>query len=401
MSTTKPRVLTVTPRYLPEMGGVESHVQQVMTRLADEYEFSLVTSDNGLGLAPREVLDGVPVLRVPAYPRGRDWRFAPGVATAVRAASADLLHVQGVHTFVSVLAMAAARLRGLPYVVTFHTGGHSSQARNRIRGAQWRVIAPLLRGARTLVCVAEFERDFFSSVLRLPADRFVVIRNGGELPPAGDDATAVVPHRIISVGRLERYKGQHRLIAAMPLVREQVPDAELVLVGAGPNESALREEIGRRGLQDVVTITAVPPADRAAMGDLVGSAGIFALMSEYEAHPLAVMEAVALGKPAVVADSSGLGELARKGLAHAVPLDADDAAVAAALVRQLLDPQPPAGPVETSTWDSTAAGVAAVYREALRGPDERPDEVTASPARRSALAPPPAATVTATRRGQK
>jgi glycosyltransferase involved in cell wall biosynthesis len=353
------------------MGGVESHVQQVMTRLADEYQFSLVTSDNGLGLPAREVLDGVPVLRAPAYPRHRDWRFAPGVVTAVRRSSPDLVHVQGVHTFVSVLAMTAARLSGVPYVVTFHTGGHSSQARNRIRGAQWKAIAPLLRGARKLVCVAEFERDFFSSVLGLPGDRFVVIPNGGELPPAGDRAPAVVPHRIISVGRLERYKGHHRLIAAMPLVREQVPDAELLIVGAGPHELALREEIRTRGLEGVATITAVPPADRAAMADLLGSAGVFALMSEYEAHPLAVMEAVALGKPAVVADTSGLGELARRGLAHPVPLEADDAAVAAALVQQLRDPKPPTGRVEASTWEETAAGVAAVYREALSGPVAR------------------------------
>lgn len=368
---TKPRVLTVTPRYLPEMGGVESHVQQVMTRLSADFEFSLVTTDNGCRLAPSQVVDGVPVLRARAYPRGRDWRFAPGVAAAVRAASADLVHVQGVHTFVSILAMAAARRRGLPYVVTFHTGGHSSKARNRIRGAQWRIIAPLLRAARALVCVADFERDFFSSVLGIPADRFVVIRNGGELPPASD-AAPVVPHRAISVGRLERYKGHHRLIAAMPLVRERVPDAELLIVGTGPYESALRAEIARRGLDDVVTITAVPPADRAAMGTLLGSAGVFALMSQYEAHPLAVMEAVALGKPAVVADSSGLGELARNGMAHPVPLDADDMTVAAALVQQLLDPQPPTVAVAASTWEATAAGVAAVYREVLGDSPGRP-----------------------------
>jgi len=365
MTGAKPRVLTVTPRYLPEMGGVESHVQQVMTRLAGAYEFTLVTSDNGLGLPPREVLDAVPVLRVPAYPRGRDWRFAPGVTTAITTSSPDLVHVQGVHTFVPVLAMRAARRRGLPYVVTFHTGGHSSKARSRIRGAQWRAIAPLLRGARKLVCVAEFERDLFSSVLGLPAERFAVVPNGGELPPAGDRPPVLVPHRIISVGRLERYKGHDRLIAAMPLVRAQVPDAELLVVGAGPHEPALREQIRRRSLEDVVTITAVPPTDRAAMGHLLGGAGVFALMSEYEAHPLAVMEAVALGKPAVVSDTSGLGELARRGLAHPVPQDADDAAVAAALVAQLRDPQPPSGPLEAATWEATAAGVATVYREAL------------------------------------
>ena len=42
-------------------------------------------------------------------------------------------------------------------------------------------------------------------------------------------------------------------------------------------------------------------------------------MSDYEANPVAVMEALALGRKVVVADTSGLSELASEGLATAVP----------------------------------------------------------------------------------
>ncbi|MGO8470061.1 glycosyltransferase, partial [Rhizobium leguminosarum] len=37
----------------------------------------------------------------------------------------DLMHVQGYHTFLAQLGMAAASRKGLPFVVTFHSGGHS------------------------------------------------------------------------------------------------------------------------------------------------------------------------------------------------------------------------------------------------------------------------------------
>ena len=52
---------------------------------------------------------------------------------------------------VAPLAMLSAALRRIPYVVTFHPGGHSSEARNRLRGAQQRLLWPLLaRAARLL-----------------------------------------------------------------------------------------------------------------------------------------------------------------------------------------------------------------------------------------------------------
>jgi hypothetical protein len=43
--------------------------------------------------------------------------------------------------------MAASRRASLPYLVTFHAGGHSSRVRNSVRGLQWRVLRPLIRQA--------------------------------------------------------------------------------------------------------------------------------------------------------------------------------------------------------------------------------------------------------------
>lgn len=366
MTTRRPVILAVTPRYLPDKGGIESHVQQVVSRLRSDFDVRILTTDNGIGLPADEVIDGVLVSRVPAHPRGRDWRFAPAVFRRVIDARVDLVHCQGVHTFVPILAMAAAQRTRTPYVVSLHTGGHSSRARTRMRAVQWRLLRPLLAGAHRVICVAEFERTYFARVLALPLDRFIVIPNGGELPAPRDiTAAKTLAHRVISVGRLERYKGHHRLVRAMPKVIEQVPDAELVIVGSGPYEATLREEIRRQGVEAAVTITSVPAEDRSTMADLLASATVFALLSDYEAHPLAVMEAVVMGKPAVVADTSGLAELAARGLAEAVPNDADAATVAAAIARQLRDPQPPSGAVAVATWTDAAAAVGEVYREAL------------------------------------
>ena len=120
---------------------------------------------------------------------------------------------------------------GLPYLVTFHTGGHSSRLRNAIRATQWRLAAPLLRNAAALVAVSRFEAATLTRDARLGDKRVVVIRNGETLPspPPG---TVAVPGRIVSSGRLEPYKGHHRVIEALPHVMRDVPEAHLLIVEA-------------------------------------------------------------------------------------------------------------------------------------------------------------------------
>ena len=64
--------------------------------------------------------------------------------------------------------MLRAIILRVPFVVTFHGGGHSSGLRNRLRRLQRRLMRPLLRRAARLVAVARFEIDEYSRELRLP-----------------------------------------------------------------------------------------------------------------------------------------------------------------------------------------------------------------------------------------
>ena len=78
--------------------------------------------------------------------------------------------------------------------------------------------------------------------------------------------------------------------------------------------------LARLNLEDAVTIHLVrQPTQRGGLGALLRSSDVVALLSDYEANPVAVMEALALGRKVVVADTSGLSELASEGLATAVP----------------------------------------------------------------------------------
>ncbi len=363
------RLLTVTPRYLPEMGGVERHVHEVTTRLAARgVQVRVLTTDRS-GTLPRHARDlEVDVRRVRARPAGRDWLFAPGLPAAMREGSWDIVHVQSYHTAVAPLAMRTARRMGLPYVVTFHGGGHSQALRHNSRPLQRRILAPLLRGADRLVAVARFEIEQYGAELGVPESRFALIPNGVDLPelpadqrpPAPDPAKPVVA----SVGRLEAFKGHRRVIEAFPLVLEQLPGAHLWIAGTGPDEPHLRALAQRLDIAERVEIRAVPATDRLAMARALTQTSLVTLLSAFETHPIAALEALSLGRPLLVGEGSGAGELADRGLARAVAAGATPAQVADAIVRELADPLVPQD-LDLPTWDDCAAALHALYADVL------------------------------------
>jgi glycosyltransferase involved in cell wall biosynthesis len=361
------RVLMVCARYFPDTGGAETHVYEVARRLHGRggFDITVLATDRTRELLRRDVLEGIAVLRVPAWPRGRDYYLAPGIAAVTgQRGRWDLVHCQGIHTPVPILAMLAARRAGIPYVVTFHTGGHSLRHRNALRSAQWRLTGPLLRDAVSLVGVSRFEAETMSDQACLNGRPVTVIRNGGSLPPA-PAGVAAVPGRIVSSGRLERYKGHHRVIEALPHVMRVVPEAHLLVLGTGSYEAKLRELARHQGVSDRVTIRHLPPSDRAGMSRALAEASVVAALSDYEAHPVAVMEALSAGRPVVGCDVAGIGELVAEGWVQGVDPDASAPRVARSLVDAMVAP-PPVAPAELPTWDSCADQVAQLYRASAR-----------------------------------
>jgi glycosyltransferase involved in cell wall biosynthesis len=362
-------VLMVTPHYLPEIGGVERHVHEVATRLAaDGVAVTVLTTDREGRLPALDQQGGVTIRRVRAYPRSADWLFAPGLSEVIAEGEWDLVHVQSYHTFVAPITMATAARHRVPYVVTFHGGGYSGGFRNRARVSQRALLRPLLARACALVAVAQFEIDEYARELRLPPGRFVLISNGVDLPLPEQPGVFTGPHRtgplIASVGRLERYKGHQRVIAGFARLLLSQPSARLWIAGSGPYERELRELVTELGLGDRVEISAVAPDDREEMARRLAAVDLVVLMSDFETQPIAALEAIALGRPLLVARGSGLGELAQRGLARSIETDAPPEALAAAMESELREPLArPA--LALPTWDDCAAGLLALYERII------------------------------------
>jgi glycosyltransferase involved in cell wall biosynthesis len=194
------------------------------------------------------------------------------------------------------------------------------------------------RWSHALLCVSPDERRSGEAAgLR---GRWAEIANGIDLdrfpePEAGDRAAARaalglpgVPLAVV-VGRLARQKGQDVLLDAWPAVRERVADAELVLVGDGPDRAAL-EDRAVAGVRFAGKQEDVRP--------WLAAADVVASPSRWEAGlSLAAMEAMAAARPLVATAVEGMGEVEAAGAGAVVPVDGA-ARLAAALADRLADP---------------------------------------------------------------
>ena len=364
------RVLMVAARYFPFSGGIETHVHEVGSRLAQQGDdVTVLTADPRGTLPPEEQVAGMRVIRTRARPSGTDWCLAPGIYRHLTdpATRPDVVHVQGYHTFSAPLGMLGALRARLPFILTFHSGGHSSGMRRAIRARQAAMLAPLARRAALLIGVSRFEAEHFSTLMGIPRERFAVVPNGAGLPATVTKPSVEGGPLIISLGRLERYKGHHRALEAFVQLRIALPDARLRILGSGPYEGELRRMVSRFGLEACVEIGAIPAADRAAMAETIAAASLVVLLSDYEAHPIAVVEALSLGRRVLTTDTSGFRELAEAGLVRAVPLDAAPKLVAEAMAAEIARGDTAASPVALSDWDECAGRHASLYRAVAGG----------------------------------
>ena len=146
----------------------------------------------------------------------------------------------------------------------------------------------------------------------------------------------------------------------MPELARLRPRARLKIIGSGPNESELRRLATALGVMDRVEITSIRPDERRLMSQELAGASLLVLLSDYEAHPLVVMEAVQAGTPALVCLNTGMTELVEAGLASGVATSADGEEVARAMDLALRVPRSVSATL-IPTWDVCADSLASLY----------------------------------------
>lgn len=298
------KIVQVVPRYAPRTGGVETHVQEVSERLAERgHDVTVLTADNGKDVRTKESRNGIEVIRHRGFSPSGAFHVAPEILTTIRRFDADIVHAHNYHSL--LILFAAMGVDDARLVVTPHYhGGSESFIRDRLLSVYKPAGVWSLRQADEIIAVSNWERNKLQADFGVEA---TVIPNGIDIDRFRD-AEPQKHERpyMLTVGRLEKYKGVQHVIRALP----DLPEYDLFVVGSGPYQENLQEIAVSAGVEDQVVFLGY--VNDAELPSLYAGANVYVTMSEFESFGITVGEALSAGTPAVVRNVGALSEWGKR-----------------------------------------------------------------------------------------
>jgi len=396
----KPVVLILASTFPRWQGDPEpGFILELAKRLCSSWHV-VVVCPHAAGAKEREVIEGVEVIRY-RYARER-WETLVnngGIVTNLRNSkwkyllvpsfvwcqawsawrTTRRLHVSVVHAhWLIPQGLLAALLkvtsgRKVPYVVTSH-GADLFALQGGLMNALKKVVLQQSHSA-TVVSSAMLDRVVQMGISPKKLD---VIPMGVDMvdrfvPAVNSQRSA---SELLFVGRLVEKKGLSHLLDAMPELIKAKPDTTLSIAGFGPDEERLKAQVSALGLNDRVNFLGAVRQD--ALPQLYQRAALFvapfvrATSGDQEGLPVALMEAVGCGCPAIAGNVAGLADIFGSNARQCVVDPRDTAALVAAILAALNDPeaaqlqanQMRAYLIDHLNWDAVAARYSAVLKNA-------------------------------------
>jgi phosphatidyl-myo-inositol dimannoside synthase len=340
------KILCITNDFGPRTGGIETFVIGLIERLPKDTVIVYTNAqDKSEEYDQRWREDfGVEVIR----DKARILLPTPGVAFCVSALVKD----RGIRTAffgaAAPLAMLTPTLRraGVKKVVAL-THGHEVWW-SKIWPFTW-AMKSIARHVDNLTYLGEFTRKAISRPISdsarasmvkiapgIDTDHFAPVDSTDLKRSLGLTEKKI----IVSVGRLVHRKGQDVLIAAMPEILREIPDAHLLLIGEGPYRQYLETRVKKLQLDSHVSFIG-----RISYRDLpryICLGEVFAMPArsrfaglEVEGLGIVYLEASACGLPVLAGNSGGAPDAVREGVTGVV-VDGRDAQTVAQSISELL-----------------------------------------------------------------
>jgi glycosyltransferase involved in cell wall biosynthesis len=296
------KIVQVCPRYYPDIGGVETHVQEISERLAKRgFEVEVLCTDPTGKRREREVINGVSVRRFRSFAPNNAFFFAPQIYLHLKRVNCDLIHAHSYHALPAFFAAMAKDDRRFVFTPHYHGRGHTP-TRNFLLKPYKFLGSKIFESADKVIFVSLYERRLAERDFDIPDKKIDHIINGINVEEFEKGCQDRDAKKILYIGRLEEYKGVQHIIEALPSLREY----RLVIVGQGPYEEVLKKLAEDLGVGD--SVEWLKNLSREDLLDHYRTAGIFVMLSSFEAFGITVAEALASGTPCIVATGSALEE---------------------------------------------------------------------------------------------
>ncbi|MDF2495049.1 TIGR04063 family PEP-CTERM/XrtA system glycosyltransferase [Sphingomonas sp.] len=376
------RILHVLDHGLPLQSGYTFRTRAIVkAQLARGWQVAAVTGPRHHHDAPAtEVVDGITFhrtspsmkLRAPLSEMAEIAAFGRRILAVARDFRPDIIHAHS-PVLDALAAMRASRRLRLPLVYEIRAFwedaavGNGTGTEGSLRYRATRALESwAVRRADAVAVICEGLRDDLLTRGVAP-DKIMVSPNGVDMalfgdPPPRDDLLAQqlgLDGEVIGfIGSFYDYEGLDDLVSAMPDLVAQRPRAQLLLVGGGPMEAALRAQVAASPVADRIHFAGRVPHQEVeryySLVDVLAYPRKKMRLTDL-VTPLKPLEAMAQGRLVAASDVGGHRELIRDGETGTLFAADDPAAIADALASLLAD---------RSIWDNRrAAARAFVERE--------------------------------------
>jgi glycosyltransferase involved in cell wall biosynthesis len=294
------KIELVTPHYATHPGVIERHVHRLAHGLARRgAAIEVLTHERERRRRLTLDDDGV-IIRRFANGAGTARIVAPALWEHLRrrAATYDVIHLHGAD---AGLCLAIAQARFARFVFTPHAPIEYL--------SHWpysRLLRAVVDRALLTICASRAEADLLCRVLPRAADRVRVVPHGVDLEEIEAASPFPQPGQIVlAVGRLERYAGVARAIAAMASLE---PAFRLVVVGDGPARRPLQSYAADLRVRSRVLFAGAVPD--ALLYRWLRTASVVVALGERQASGLQILEAVGAGAPVVASATPTHREIA-------------------------------------------------------------------------------------------
>ncbi|MGH3135632.1 MAG: glycosyltransferase family 4 protein [Gaiellaceae bacterium] len=227
-----------------------------------------------------------------------------------------------VHTHTTkpgVVGTLAARRAGIPAVMhTVHLFPFHEETGRAVTAAYVGAERVAARWCDRIVTVSEFQRDWALRVGIGSPTKVISIPNGVPTERAQPKRSRADVRAelgigggimVLSTGRLAEQKGLEYLIRAAALIRDDLPEARIVLAGDGPLRGKLSQLVSDLRLEEAVSVL----GHRSDVGDLLAASDLVVLPSLWEGLSISLLEAMAAGKPVVTTSIGSNREVTNDG----------------------------------------------------------------------------------------
>jgi glycosyltransferase involved in cell wall biosynthesis len=313
------RIIQVTPRYFPTIGGVEAVVQQISELLVKKgHEVTVYTADKRNGLARCENVNGVTVKRFTPLFSDPLYLAEPNFSSSLHKEKADIIHAHNLHTFPPLIAaLSKASSCKLVLHPHYHRYGQTPLRHSLFELYQKAFYGLLFSQTNLLIANSIYEE-------RILNEDFPKVKNMVLIPEGLDTSEAssvkhspALPKRVLFVGVLKRYKNVHKLLEGFAfLMKQDSIDYRLVIVGDGPEREALGSLASSLGIAGLIEWK--HGLSRVELLNEYALASVFVMLSPLESFSRVVYDALVIGVPTVVLNFGALSHLVTEGMAEGV-----------------------------------------------------------------------------------